>query len=70
MRAQFKEEWQDLDDGTCPATRQQDRDCGRIRGEYGKEMNVMSLGMGDLILKKRVDARFLLSPIPLQSSTK
>jgi hypothetical protein len=46
--------------------KQQDGDCRRVRGEQGKEMYVIRcrvvVGHGDLILGKRVNGGFPLSP--------
>jgi hypothetical protein len=50
---------------------QQDGDCGPIRGEQGKEMDVIGFGVvignRDLVLRKRVESGFPLSPTQLQS---
>jgi hypothetical protein len=61
----------ELKDGAGPAVEQQDGNRGPVRGEQGKEMDVIGfrvvIGNGDLVLRKRVDSGFSLSPIQPQS---
>jgi hypothetical protein len=66
LRTQFEEHWQELENGTGPAVKQQDRDCGRVRGKQSKEVDVIGFGVvignGDFVLRKRVESGFPLSP--------